>query len=176
MHCPFCGHEETKVIDSRLAADGGQVRRRRQCLACRERFTTFEVAALVMPRVIKNNQSRQPFDDSKLRSSMTRALEKRPVPADALEAEISQIEHELQTMGEREIESSLLGEMVMSALRRLDDVAYVRYASVYRSFQDVTEFQEEIRRLEAMSRADDREQMSLLPDGPKTKSTGSRNR
>lgn len=176
MHCPFCGHEETKVIDSRLAADGGQVRRRRQCLACRERFTTFEVAALVMPRVIKNNQSRQPFDDSKLRSSMTRALEKRPVPADALEAEISQIEHELQTMGEREIESSLLGEMVMSALRRLDDVAYVRYASVYRSFQDVTEFQEEIRRLEAMSRADDREQMSLLPDGPKTKSTCSRNR
>ena len=107
---------------------------------------------------------------------MTRALEKRPVPADALEAEISQIEHELQTMGEREVESSLLGEMVMNALRRLDDVAYVRYASVYRSFQDVTEFQEEIRRLEAMSRADDREQMSLLPDGPKSKSPGPRNR
>ncbi|MEL7024586.1 MAG: transcriptional regulator NrdR [Pseudomonadota bacterium] len=176
MHCPFCGNEETKVIDSRLAADGGQVRRRRQCLACRERFTTFEAAALVMPRVIKNNESRQPFDDTKLRSSMTRALEKRPVPADALEAEISQIEHELQTMGEREVESSLLGEMVMNALRRLDDVAYVRYASVYRSFQDVTEFQEEIRRLEAMSRADDREQMSLLPDGPKSKSPGPRNR
>ncbi|MEL6214715.1 MAG: transcriptional regulator NrdR [Pseudomonadota bacterium] len=170
MHCPFCGHEETKVTDSRLAADGGQVRRRRQCLNCRERFTTFEVAALVMPRVIKSNQSRQPFDDVKLRASMTRALEKRPVPAEALEAELNQIEHELQTMGEREVPSSLLGEMVMNALRRLDEVAYVRYASVYRSFQDVTEFQEEIRRLEAMSRADDREQMSLLPDGPRAKS------
>ena len=170
MHCPFCGHEETKVTDSRLAADGGQVRRRRQCLNCRERFTTFEVAALVMPRVIKSNQSRQPFDDAKLRASMTRALEKRPVPAEALEAELNQIEHELQTMGEREVPSSLLGEMVMNALRRLDEVAYVRYASVYRSFQDVTEFQEEIRRLEAMSRADDREQMSLLPDGPRAQS------
>ncbi|MEM6820086.1 MAG: transcriptional regulator NrdR [Pseudomonadota bacterium] len=175
MHCPFCGHEETKVTDSRLAADGGQVRRRRQCLNCRERFTTFEVAALVMPRVIKSNQSRQPFDDAKLRASMTRALEKRPVPAEALEAELNQIEHELQTMGEREVPSSLLGEMVMNALRRLDEVAYVRYASVYRSFQDVTEFQEEIRRLEAMSRADDREQMSLLPDGPRAQS-GSRTR
>lgn len=172
MHCPFCGHEETKVTDSRLAADGAQVRRRRQCLNCRERFTTFEMAELVMPRIIKSNESRQPFDDSKLRASMTRALEKRPVASEAVEAQINQIIHELQTMGEREVASSLLGEMVMNALRRLDEVAYVRYASVYRSFQDVTEFQEEIRRLEAMSRADDREQMSLLPDGPRQKAQG----
>ena len=166
MHCPFCGHPETKVIDSRLAADGAQVRRRRQCLECRERFTTFEAAELVMPRVIKRDNMRQPFDEEKLRSSMARALEKRPVAAEEFEAATNQIVHRLQTMGEREVASKLLGEMVMEALRRLDEVAYVRFASVYRSFQDVTEFQEEIRRLEQMSRADDREQMSLLPDGP----------
>ncbi|MFK8053075.1 MAG: transcriptional regulator NrdR [Woeseiaceae bacterium] len=172
MHCPFCAHEETKVNDSRLAADGRQVRRRRQCVECRERFTTFETAELVMPRLIKRDQSRQPFDDEKLRSSMQRALEKRPVSADQLEAAMSQIVHELQVMGEREVSAELLGEMVMEALRKLDDVAYVRFASVYRSFQDVTEFQEEIRRLELMSRADDREQMSLLPDAGKPSKPG----
>lgn len=166
MHCPFCGHEETKVIDSRLAADGGQVRRRRQCLSCRERFTTFETPELVLPRVVKRDQTRQPFDEEKLRNSMARALEKRPVSAEELESAMTHLVHALQTMGEREIPSKLLGEMVMEALRKLDEVAYVRFASVYRSFQDVTEFQEEIRRLEQMSRADDREQMSLLPDSP----------
>ncbi|MEM8547789.1 MAG: transcriptional regulator NrdR [Pseudomonadota bacterium] len=164
MHCPFCGHDETKVIDSRLAADGRQVRRRRQCTHCRERFTTFESAELVMPRVVKRDASRQPFDEEKLRGSMARALEKRPVAADELEAAVNDVTHELQTLGEREVSSQLLGELVMNTLRQLDEVAYVRFASVYRSFQDVTEFQEEIRRLEAMSRADDREQMSLLPD------------
>ncbi|MEO0576863.1 MAG: transcriptional regulator NrdR [Pseudomonadota bacterium] len=164
MHCPFCGSEETKVTDSRLAADGRQVRRRRQCMECRERFTTFESAELVMPRLIKRDHSRQPFDDEKLRASMSRALEKRPVGAEQLEAAMSRIVHQLQTMGEREIPSQLLGEIVMDALRKLDEVAYVRFASVYRSFQDVTEFQEEIAKLEQMSRADDREQMSLLPD------------
>ncbi|MEO0616802.1 MAG: transcriptional regulator NrdR [Pseudomonadota bacterium] len=164
MHCPFCGHEETKVNDSRLAADGGQVRRRRQCLECRERFTTFETPELVLPRIVKRDQTRQPFDEDKLRNSMARALEKRPVSAEELESAMTHLVHALQTMGEREIPSKLLGEMVMEALRKLDEVAYVRFASVYRSFQDVTEFQEEIRRLEQMSRADDREQMSLLPD------------
>ena len=164
MRCPFCGNPETKVNDSRLAAEGRQVRRRRQCSACRERFTTFETPELVMPRLIKRDQSRQPFDEDKMRNSMARALEKRPVGAEQLEEAITHLVHRLQTMGEREIDSKLLGEMVMEELRRLDEVAYVRFASVYRSFQDVTEFQDEIRRLQLLSRADDREQMSLLPD------------
>lgn len=165
MYCPFCGHEETKVIDSRLAGDGRQVRRRRQCLDCHERFTTFESAELVMPRLVKTDDSRQPFDESKLRYSMVRALEKRPVSSDALEQAVGRLVHRLRTMGEREVPSRLIGEMVMEELRELDEVAYVRFASVYRSFQDVTEFQDEIRRLQEISDASAaREQMSLLPE------------
>jgi len=165
MHCPFCGHEETKVIDSRLAGEGRQVRRRRECLDCRERFTTFETAELVMPRVIKSDSTRQPFDEDKLRNSMVRALEKRPVPSDDFEQSVGRLVHKLRTMGEREVPSRLIGDLVMEELRRLDEIAYVRYASVYRSFQDVTEFQDEIRRLQEISDADaKREQMSLLPD------------
>jgi transcriptional repressor NrdR len=165
MHCPFCSHEETKVIDSRLAADGRQIRRRRQCLDCNERFTTFESAELVMPRLIKNDNSRQPFDESKLRSSMTRALETRPVPSDGLEEAVERLIHRLRTMGEREVPSRLVGDLVMEELRALDEIAYVRFASVYRRFQDVTEFEEEIRRLQRISEtAASREQMSLLPE------------
>jgi transcriptional repressor NrdR len=165
MYCPFCSHEETKVIDSRLAADGRQIRRRRQCLDCNERFTTFETAELVMPRLIKSDNSRQPFDENKLRNSMIRALEKRPVPADEFEQAIGRLVHRLRTMGEREVPSRLVGELVMEELRSLDEVAYVRFASVYRSFQDVTEFQDEIQRLqEISSTAGNREQMSLLPE------------
>jgi transcriptional repressor NrdR len=165
MYCPFCSHEETKVIDSRLAADGRQIRRRRQCLDCNERFTTFETAELVMPRLIKSDNSRQPFDENKLRNSMIRALEKRPVAADEFEQAIGRLVHRLRTMGEREVASRLVGELVMEELRSLDEVAYVRFASVYRSFQDVTEFQDEIKRLQEISRtAANREQMSLLPD------------
>ena len=165
MHCPFCGHEETKVIDSRLAGEGRQIRRRRQCLACNERFTTFETAELVMPRLIKNDNSRQPFDENKLRSSMIRALEKRPVPSDELEEAIGHLIHKLRTMGEREVPSRLVGELVMEELRALDEVAYVRFASVYRRFQDITEFEDEIRRLQKISEtAASREQMSLLPE------------
>ena len=148
MHCPFCSHEETKVIDSRLAADGRQIRRRRQCLDCSERFTTFETAELVMPRLIKNDNSRQPFDEAKLRYSMTRALEKRPVPSDELEEAVERLIHRLRTMGEREVPSRLVGDLVMEELRALDEIAYVRFASVYRRFQDVTEFEEEIKRLQ----------------------------
>ena len=170
MHCPFCSNEETKVIDSRLAGDGSQIRRRRQCLACNERFTTFESAELVMPRVIKNDSSRQPFDESKLRNSMARALEKRPVGSDQLEEAIGRLVHRLRTMGEREVPSRLVGELVMEELRALDEVAYVRFASVYRRFQDVTEFAEEIRRLQRISdAAASREQMSLLPELLETK-------
>ena len=165
MYCPFCGHEETKVIDSRLAGEGRQIRRRRQCLDCKERFTTFESAELVMPRLVKSDNSRQPFDESKLRNSMVRALEKRPVSSDDFEQAIGRLVHKLRTMGEREVPSRLIGEMVMEELRNLDEVAYVRFASVYRSFQDVTEFQDEIRRLQEISDATAaREQMSLLPE------------
>ena len=165
MHCPFCSHEETKVIDSRLAGEGRQIRRRRQCLDCNERFTTFESAELVMPRLVKSDNSRQPFDESKLRNSMVRALEKRPVSADEFEQAVGRLVHKLRTMGEREVPSRLIGELVMEELRELDEVAYVRFASVYRSFQDVTEFQDEIKRLQEISDASaSREQMSLSPE------------
>lgn len=165
MHCPFCSHEETKVIDSRLAGDGRQIRRRRQCLDCNERFTTFESAELVMPRLVKNDNSRQPFDESKLRNSMVRALEKRPVPSEDLEQAIGRLVHRLRTMGEREVPSRLVGDLVMQELHELDEVAYVRFASVYRRFQDITEFEDEIRRLQRISEiAASREQMSLLPE------------
>ena len=165
MHCPFCANEETKVIDSRLAGEGRQIRRRRQCLDCNERFTTFETAELVMPRLVKSDYSRQPFDENKLRYSMVRALEKRPVPSDALEQSIGRLVHKLRTMGEREVPSRLVGDLVMEELRALDEVAYVRFASVYRRFQDVTEFEEEIKRLQRISEAAaSREQMSLLPE------------
>ena len=158
-------HDETKVIDSRLAGEGRQIRRRRQCLACNERFTTFEAAELVMPRIVKNDSRRQPFDEEKLRSSMVRALEKRPVPSDQLEEAIGHLVHKLRTMGEREVPSRLIGELVMEELRALDEVAYVRFASVYRRFQDITEFEDEIRRLQRISEtAASREQMSLLPE------------
>ncbi len=165
MHCPFCSHEETKVTDSRLTGDGTQIRRRRECLNCQERFTTFESAELVMPRLIKRDESREPFDESKLRNGILRALEKRPVSSEAIEELIVHITHRLQMLGERELPSRFVGEMVMEALRAVDEVAYVRFASVYRSFQDVTEFQDEIRRLKDMTEAGyRRDQMSLLPD------------
>ena len=164
MHCPFCGHDETKVMDSRLAGEGAQIRRRRECLACTERFTTFELAELVMPAIIKRDDSRQPFDVSKLRSGIVRALEKRPVSSETIEDIITRIKHRLQALGERETTADMLGEMVMDELQAVDEVAYVRFASVYRSFQDVTEFQDEIRRLQQMtSDTARRDQMSLLP-------------
>ncbi|MDF1830977.1 MAG: transcriptional regulator NrdR [Porticoccaceae bacterium] len=148
MHCPFCGANDTKVIDSRLVAEGDQVRRRRECVSCKERYTTFEVAELLMPRVIKQDKSREPFDEEKLRAGLHRALEKRPVSTERVEAAFSQIKRSLQSAGEREISSRMIGEKVMEQLRGLDDVAYVRFASVYRSFQDLNEFRAELDRLE----------------------------
>ncbi len=147
MRCPFCGFDDTKVIDSRLVAEGGQVRRRRECLSCAERFTTFESAELLMPRVIKTNGSREPFDEEKLRNGILRAVQKRPVSVERVETVLSQIKHQLQSTGERELDSRVIGEMVMEALKRLDHVAYVRFASVYRSFQDLNEFRAEIDKL-----------------------------
>jgi len=165
MHCPFCGKQDTKVIDSRLASEGAQVRRRRECLDCNERFTTFESAELVMPRIIKSNNAREPFDEEKLVAGMTRALEKRPVMSDAVDGAISRLLHRLRASGEREIAARMLGEWVMNELRELDEVAYVRFASVYRSFEDVNAFREEIERLESQPTAEDRkDQISLLPD------------
>lgn len=149
MFCPFCGADDTKVIDSRLVADGGQVRRRRECVNCRERFTTYEAAELVMPRVIKQDGSREPFDEEKLRAGLQRALEKRPVAVESVESELGQIKNRLRATGEREIDSRAVGELVMEALKRLDQVAYVRFASVYRSFEDLSEFRDAIASLEA---------------------------
>ena len=149
MFCPFCNADDTKVIDSRLVANGGQVRRRRECGACGERFTTYELAELVMPRVIKTDGTRQSFDEDKLRAGLQRALEKRPVSIEQIEVAISQINHFLQVTGEREVPSQIIGEEVMRQLRDLDAVAYVRFASVYRSFQDISEFQAELNRLNA---------------------------
>jgi transcriptional repressor NrdR len=148
MHCPFCNQIDTKVIDSRLMADGSQVRRRRECIACKERFTTFEVAELLMPRIIKQDGTREPFDEQKLRNGLLRALEKRPVSVERIEAAVNSVKHYLQALGEREVKSLVVGERVMEELRALDGVAYVRFASVYRSFQDISEFREELDRLE----------------------------
>ncbi len=134
---------------------------------CNERFTTFESAELVMPRLIKSDNRREPFDEQKMRASMRRALEKRPVSSDQFEQAVGRLVHKLRTMGEREVASRLVGDLVMDELHSIDEVAYVRFASVYRSFQDVTEFQEEIRRLQEISEASaSREQMSLLPEPP----------
>jgi transcriptional repressor NrdR len=165
MYCPFCGKQDTKVIDSRLASDGAQVRRRRECLACGERFTTFEFAELVMPRIIKGNGAREPFDDKKMIGGMMRALEKRPVDTESVAAAISRLQHRLRASGEREIPSRQLGEWVMNELRQLDQVAYVRFASVYRSFEDVNAFREEIERLESEPTAEEsKDQIPLLPE------------
>jgi transcriptional repressor NrdR len=149
MHCPFCSFHDTKVIDSRLVTDGGQVRRRRECIECGERFTTFESAELAMPKVIKGDGSRQPFDDNKLKAGILRAVEKRPVSVEAVEESIINIQSQLRAMGERELAASVIGELVMDALRKLDQVAFVRFASVYRRFKDVSDFQQEIERLES---------------------------
>jgi len=135
------------VIDSRLVAGGDQVRRRRECVTCGERFTTFESAELVMPRIVKRDGTREPFNEDKLRAGMLRALEKRPVGMDAIEASLNELKFALRLRGEREVAAQELGGLVMDALRALDDVAYVRFASVYRDFQDVSEFQQEIERL-----------------------------
>ncbi len=183
MHCPFCGHEETKVNDSRLAAEGRQIRRRRECLKCGERFTTFETAELVMPLVIKGDRGREAFDEVKLRAGMEKALEKRPVPREQIDEAVSRVVHRVRSLGDREVSSRAIGELVMEELRHLDEVAYVRFASVYRHFEDVEAFHQEIERLRsaraqtpaqvhgahaarhkrATSRAASRDQLPLLP-------------
>jgi transcriptional repressor NrdR len=183
VYCPFCGHIETKVTDSRLAGEGRQIRRRRECLACGERFTTFESAELVMPSVIKGDRTREAFDEGKLRAGMEKALEKRPVPRAQVDEALSRIAHKVRSLGDREVPSRVVGELVMEELRRLDEVAYVRFASVYRHFEDVEAFHDEIRKLRDQRPAEpptrepkraakrqpapNRDQLSLLPtDAP----------
>lgn len=154
MRCPFCGAEDTRVVDSRLAFEGDQVRRRRRCGVCDERFTTYEITDLTMPRVIKTDHAREPFNEDKLKGGIMRALEKRPVSIEDTEAAINRIRKRVLISGEREVPSSLLGELVMEELRRLDEVAYVRFASVYRRFNDIEEFRNMIDHLESDDHTD----------------------
>jgi len=147
MYCPFCSANDTKVIDSRLVSDGHQVRRRRECLACHERYTTFESAELVMPRIIKRDGSREPFNEDKMLSGLTRALEKRPVSMEQIELAVNTLKSQMRATGEREISSAMLGDLIMAQLKELDKVAYLRFASVYLSFEDISEFADEITRL-----------------------------
>lgn len=165
MRCPFCSADETRVIDSRLGEDGGTVRRRRECEVCRERFTTFERAELKLPQVIKSDGRREAFNEDKLRGGMTRALEKRPVDAETIEKSLGRIRRRLLTGGEREVSSRQIGEWVMEELKELDPVAYVRFASVYRSFQDLEAFREEVQRLQNEPAPDQKDkQLKLIPD------------
>lgn len=148
MHCPFCGMVDTRVIDSRLTAEGDKVRRRRECPQCGARFTTYEVAELLMPPVVKRDGRREPFQEEKLRTGLRRALQKRPVGATRIDEAILRIKNRARASGDRELRSLEIGEWVMDELRELDQVAYVRFASVYRSFQDVNAFRLEIERLQ----------------------------
>jgi transcriptional repressor NrdR len=162
MWCPFCSNEDTRVIDSRLGDDGGTVRRRRECQSCNERFTTFERAEISMPWVIKNDGRREAFDEPKLRRGFLRALEKRPISSETVELSISRILRKCAYSGEREIVSKDLGEWIMDELREIDHVAYVRFASVYRRFQDLEAFSEEVDRLRNSSEDDPGKQLSFL--------------
>ncbi|OGI43510.1 MAG: transcriptional regulator NrdR [Candidatus Muproteobacteria bacterium RBG_16_65_31] len=169
MRCPFCSADETRVVDSRLGEDGGTVRRRRECEVCKERFTTFERAELRLPQVIKSDGRRENFNEQKLRAGLSRALEKRPVDAEAVEAMIGRIRHKLIASGEREIVARRIGEWVMEELKELDQVAYVRFASVYRSFEDIDAFSQEVQRLLNEPSAETRrKQLPLIPDDDKS--------
>ncbi|WP_424681353.1 transcriptional regulator NrdR [Frateuria sp. YIM B11624] len=162
MHCPFCQHEDTRVIDSRLTEDGATVRRRRECPKCGERFNTFETAELKLPAIVKSGERRETFDERKLRTSFERALQKRPVASDDVDHAVREIVNDLRRSGEREVPSRQVGELVMRELKKLDQVAYVRFASVYRKFEDVQAFREEIEKLERDLPELEKLQLSLL--------------
>ncbi len=163
MRCPFCANEDTRVIDSRLGDGGESVRRRRECQSCEERFTTFEHVSLQMPPVIKSDGVRERFDESKLRRGLTRALEKRPVEVTTVEAAVNRIMRQFTHNGDREIETRQIGEAVMAELRDIDEVAYVRFASVYRSFQDLEAFSDEVEKLrEILTDQPGKEQLSMF--------------
>jgi transcriptional repressor NrdR len=161
MHCPFCKAEDTRVVDSRMAEDGAQVRRRRECEKCGARFTTFEKAQLQMPQIEKRNGPPEPYDEHKLRSGLARALYKRPVTPEQIDQLVENIERKLRTSSDRQVPSRRVGELVMLELRDLDQVAYVRFASIYHQFKDATEFRDEVDRLLAFPSAEERR--SQLP-------------
>jgi transcriptional repressor NrdR len=164
MHCPFCQHEDTRVIDSRLIDEGQSVRRRRECPQCSERFNTYERVELRIPLIAKSDARRESFDERKLRSGIELALQKRPVTGEQIDAAIANIVRKLRAMTERELPSRRLGELVMHELKRLDQVAYVRFASVYRRFEDVQAFREEIEQLERDLPVIEGRQLSLLEE------------
>lgn len=152
MKCPFCSGDDTQVIDSRVSEQGDSIRRRRKCAACGKRFTTYETAELRMPQVVKGDGSRADFSEAKLRTGFQRALHKRPVPTEFVDAAISRIVQSLLGRGEREVASREIGEMVMQELYKLDKVAYIRFASVYRSFSDVSDFRDALAEVEQTGR------------------------
>lgn len=169
MHCPFCQHEDTRVIDSRVSEDGTMIRRRRECEQCSERFNTFEMADLKLPNVVKSDGRREAFDERKLRTSFNRALQKRPIAGEEIDTAVRRVIDDLRRSSEREVPSLRIGELVMRELKKLDQVAYVRFASVYRSFEDVQAFREEIEKLERDLPALEGMQLSLLGEVVKRK-------
>ena len=162
MHCPFCQHEDTRVIDSRVSEDGTTIRRRRECEGCEERFNTFETAELKLPTLVKTDGRREAFDERKLRTGFERSLQKRPVSGEQIDVAVRNVIHALRMTGEREVASRRLGVFVMDELKKLDQVAYVRFASVYRRFEDVADFRDEIERLERDLPGMATEQLPLL--------------
>ena len=164
MRCPFCGAIDTRVVDSRLVGDSDQVRRRRECTECEERFSTYETAELNLPRIVKSRGNREPFSDVKLQAGFQKSLEKRPVSVELIDAAVARVKHQCLVAGEREIDARRIGEWVMEELKQLDEVAYIRFASVYRQFEDAAAFREAI---ETLERAPDPQvlasQLSLLP-------------
>ena len=174
MHCLFCQHVDTRVIDSRVSDDGATIRRRRVCEACGERFSTLETIELKLPAIIKSDGRREAFDARKLRAGFDRALQKRPVGEEQIEAAVRAVVHQLRRTTERELSSIRVGEFVMGELRKLDHVGYVRFASVYRAFQDVADFRDELDRLESDNSGED--QLSLLGGGPDPDAPAARKR
>ena len=164
MHCPFCQHDDTRVIESRVSDDGATIRRRRECPQCGERFNTFETAEIKLPAVVKSDGRREPFDERKLRGSFEKALQKRPVTSEQIDAAVRAVTHAVRLASERDLPSLRVGEFVMEELRKLDQVAYVRFASVYRSFTDVQDFREEIEKLERELPVHDGVQLPLLEE------------
>jgi transcriptional repressor NrdR len=167
MHCPFCQHDDTRVIDTRVVEEGMAIRRRRECAQCGERYNTYETAELKMPVMVKSNGRREAFDEKKLRTSFERAVQKRPVSSEQIDAAVHTIMHRLMRHVDRELQSRQLGILVMDELKKIDQVAYVRFASVYRKFQDVEEFKEVIERLERDLPGMAAEQLPLLDDSGK---------
>lgn len=163
MKCPFCGSADTQVIDSRVSEPGDSIRRRRRCQQCQKRFTTYETVELRLPQVVKTNGSRSDFDADRIRVGFARALHKRPVPTEYVDAAIQRIVQQVLSMGEREIPSRQIGELVMDELRKLDKVGYIRFASVYRSFQDVADFRDAIKEVEAPARRGKRPRQASEP-------------